>query len=206
MKDKRNSIYLIIMYFLIFAILFFVFWNNKISPMKEYEYTNTITIETSKIIISQKQEKYWNPIYLKIPKINIDVNIEDVGITSRWILDIPKNISSAWWFHLWPRPGEKWVAIIDWHFGYKNWIPSVFNNLHKLNTDDKLYIEDEKWFIHTFIVSKVKIYKQNDNTHEVFTSNDEKSYLNIITCHWVWDENKKSYPYRLVVFSEKEIN
>jgi len=85
------------------------------------------------------------------------------------------------------------------------WIPSVFNELHKLKKGDKLYITDKNWIINTFIVYKLYTYKQSDNTYNIFNSNDEKSYLNIITCHWIRDKTKKSYPNRLVVFSEKEV-
>lgn len=155
--------------------------------------------------ISVEQVKYGVPIHLKIPKINVDISLEPVSLTSKGEMDVPKSFYNAWWFHLGPRPGEKWIAVIDWHFGWKKGVQSVFNNLHKLHKWDKIFIEDEKWIITTFIVSELKSYKANDNTTDVFISTDEKSHLNLITCQWVWDKNKKSYPDRFVVFSEKEI-
>ncbi len=168
---------------------------------------NTLVVENTpkKVIPIVKQIKLWIPVHLRIPKISVNINLEQVGLTSKGDMDVPKSFSNAWWFNLGPRPGEIWVAVIDWHFGWKKGVQSVFNNLHQLHKWDKIYIEDEKWVITTFIVSELKSYKQNDNTSDVFKSNDEKSYLNLITCQWVRDKIKKSYPNRLVIFSDKEI-
>ncbi|MFA5917452.1 MAG: class F sortase [Candidatus Gracilibacteria bacterium] len=193
---------------LLFSVICFVVLdifniNPFIQPIKNHNYIKSV--EISQKIIPIEQVKSGLPIYLKIPKININVNIEHVGLTDKGTMEIPKDFTNVAWFNLGPRPGEKGVAVIDGHFGLKNGISPAFNDLHKLNKGDKLYVEDEKGITTTFIVREIKTYIQSDSTSDVFNSKDEKSHLNLITCQGNRDKVKKSYPNRLVVFTDKEI-
>jgi len=72
MKNKSNIWKKIIIYSLIIPIIFFLFWNIVINTVKEHKYTYIKEIETSKIIL---KEEYSIPTQLKIPKINIDINL-----------------------------------------------------------------------------------------------------------------------------------
>jgi len=47
-------------------------------------------------------------------------------------------------------------------------------------------------------------YGLNDDASIVFDSNDQKAHLNLITCEGIWDEVKKTYPQRLVIFADRE--
>ena len=83
------------------------------------------------------------PISLKIPKINVNTTIEQVGLTLAGAVDVPKSPPNAAWFDLGPRPGEIGNAVIVGHYGaWKNGQKSVFNNLNKLKKGDKLTNED----------------------------------------------------------------
>lgn len=145
------------------------------------------------------------PVRLKIPKIGVDTEVINIGITPTGILDSPKDITYAGLYNLWPIPWEEGSAVIDGHFGWINKKPAVFNNLFKLQKWDEIYFHDKKGNIITFIVNKIKIYNQNEATADIFNSNDWKSHLNIITCEGIRDKTKKSYPNRLVVFTDKLI-
>jgi len=144
-------------------------------------------------------------IRLKIPEINVDVAIEPLGLTADQSIDAPKDPFGVAWFNLGPRPGENGNAVISGHYGWKNGIPAVFDNLHKLQKGDNLYIEDEKGIVITFVVNEIRTYSQNDDVSGVFTSSDGKAHLNLITCTGVWDKVSKSYSKRLVVFTDKEV-
>lgn len=144
------------------------------------------------------------PARLKIPKINIDTLVEYVGLTSEGAMDTPESPNNVAWFDLGPRPGEIGSATISGHFGWKNGKPSIFDNLHKLQKGDEIYIEDEKGETITFIVTKLQIYDLTENASEVFVSNDGASHLNLITCEGSWDKVKKTYSNRLIVFSDKK--
>jgi len=145
------------------------------------------------------------PVRLKIPKIGVDAAIEHVGLTPDGDLGAPKQPPNAAWYTPSPRPGDSGNAIIDGHFGYKNRVPAVFDNLHRLETGDNLYIKDKEGATVTFVVRKLKTYSADESTADVFHPRDGRAHLNLITCKGTWDKARKSYSARLVVFTDKAI-
>ena len=144
------------------------------------------------------------PINIKISSINVDSSFEYVGLTPSGEVDVPKNPSNVAWFNFSPQPGEIGNSIIVGHYGWKDNIPSVFDNLSKINIDDKIYIEDERGETSTFIVHKTKFYNLTEDTSDIFKSKDDKSHLILITCGGIWNKISKSYSKRFVVFADKE--
>lgn len=145
------------------------------------------------------------PVRIKIPKVNINATVEHIGVTPQGALDLPKGNVNAAWYNLGPRPWDIGSAVITGHYGVrKDGTPTVFNDLHKLEKGDKIYVEDDKWSSVSFIVRESRKYDPNADTMDIFGSNDEKSHLNIITCQGIWDKIKKNYPNRLVIFSDRE--
>jgi LPXTG-site transpeptidase (sortase) family protein len=144
------------------------------------------------------------PVRLKIPSINVDAPVEYVGLTSDGAMDVPKGPVKVAWFNLGPRPGENGSAVIAGHYDWKNNIPAVFDNLHKLSKGDKIYIKDEKGATATFVVREIQIYGKNNDASSVFGSSDGKSHLNLITCTGVWNKSEKTFSDRLIVFADRE--
>lgn len=145
------------------------------------------------------------PVRLKIPKINVDTALESVGLTPQGAVDVPKGPTNAGWFNLGPRPGEEGSSVIDGHFGWwKNGTAGVFNNLNKLHNGDKLYIEDENGETIAFVVREIRRFNPDEDASDIFTSNDGKAHLNLITCSGVWNKTQKTYSGRLIVFTDKE--
>lgn len=146
----------------------------------------------------------WIPIRIKIPTIKVDAFLERVGLTVNGSVDVPKGGVNAAWYELGPRPGKIGNAVIVWHYGtWKTGQWSVFDNLKKLHTGDKIFIEDTKGNSITFVVTHMKSYDPTAIVPEIFTSTDGKSHLNIITCGWVWNKITKHFPDRLVVFTDR---
>jgi LPXTG-site transpeptidase (sortase) family protein len=143
------------------------------------------------------------PVRLKIPAISVDAALDYVGLTSQGYLGVPQGPTNAAWYDQGPRPGEAGDAVIDGHFGYKNHIPAVFDNLHALQKGDNLYTVDEKGLTTTFVVRQVRTYGQNQDDTDVFVSSDGKAHLNLITCQGDWNQAQKSYSSRLVVFADE---
>lgn len=144
------------------------------------------------------------PVRLKIPKINVDAAVEYVGVTSKGAMDVPKDPADVAWFNLGPSPGEVGSAVIAGHYGWRNNIPAVFDNLHKLAIGDAVSVEDEKGTTTTFIVSKIQKYDQKADATDIFISSDGRAHLNLITCVGTWSKAQQSYSDRLVVFADKE--
>jgi LPXTG-site transpeptidase (sortase) family protein len=158
-------------------------------------------VEAIRNSVFPEQMVYGLPLRLKIPKINVDAAVVYVGLTSQGAMDIPEGPADVAWFNLGPRPGEVGSAVISCHYGWKNSIPAVFDNLHKLRKGDKLYIEDDKGATITFVVRESRVYDSEEDAPNVFISTDG-SHLNLVTCSGAWNKDKKNYAQRLVVFTD----
>ena len=153
---------------------------------------------------NENKQVYGLPVRLQVPSIGIDAPINQVGLTSQGDLDVPAGPDSTGWYKSGPRPGEVGSAVIDGHFGWKDEIPAVFDNLHKLKKGDVVRVEDENGKTITFTVSGSHTYTPDENAEAVFRSSDEKAHLNLITCQGDWNQDQKSYAERLVVFTSKK--
>lgn len=148
---------------------------------------------------------YGLPIRFKIPTIKIDAVVDPVGLTSGGAMDTSINPDEVAWFKLGTRPGEIGSAVIAGHYGIlKNGKKSLFDNINKLRQGDEIIIEDDKGQVISFIVRESRDYNANADASEIFSSNDGKSHLNLITCEGIWNKILGSYPKRLVVFADKE--
>ena len=155
-------------------------------------------------VVSVNQAVSRTSFILKIPNINVDADIESVGLTLEGAVDVPKSFANVAWFNLGPRPGKKGSSVVSGHSGWKNGKQSVFDNLYKIKKGDKIYIEDGEGIINVFVVRKFKTYGSNDDASDIFSSSDGKAHLNLITCVGNWYVGQKSPNDRFVVFADKE--
>jgi len=185
---------------LILSIPFVVFSNQEnFSQSPSSRFT-----EHPITFIYQQQVSTTLPIYIKIPTIGVDASIEYVGLTPDGAMDVPSNPANVAWYNLGPRPGEKGSAVIAGHYGWKNNLPAVFDNLYEIKTGDKIYIEDETGSNIIFVVREILIYDRNQDASDVFESTDGKAHLNLITCTGNWDSKENTRTERLIIFADKE--
>lgn len=165
---------------------------------------NTASVERAISGVGLPASPAGRPIRLKIPAIAVDAAVESVGLTPDGAMDAPKEPADVAWFNQGPRPGKNGSAVIAGHFGWKDGIPAAFDKLSALQKGDKIYVEDEKGAVTTFVVRELRAYDPNADAGNVFNSSDGKAHLNLITCEGLWDAGSKSYSKRLVVFTDKE--
>ncbi|HBM45990.1 MAG: Peptidase C60 sortase A and B [Parcubacteria group bacterium GW2011_GWF2_38_76] len=203
--EKQKLLFIVIcgMIFLVSFIYFILQSSDFFSS--EQKLNNLVPIIASTTVSSeQRGVNFGLPISLKIPKIGVDAIVEQVGITSQGEIGVPKGPTSVAWFELGPHPGENGSAIITGHYGWKDGIVAVFDNLYKLQKGDKIYVEDDKGETFVFVVRESKRYDPKADAPAVFASDDSDSHLNLITCEGIWNKDQKSYSKRLVVFTDKE--
>jgi LPXTG-site transpeptidase (sortase) family protein len=152
----------------------------------------------------QGQVRAGVPVHLTIPRIGVDAAVEFVSLTPEGAMAVPKGPANAAWFEPGPRPGEEGSAVIAGHFGWKDGIPAVFDDLHTLQKGDKIYVEDETGTTTVFVVRELRRYGEYEDAPDVFSSSDGKAHLNLVTCEGIWNKSSKSYSKRLVVFADKE--
>jgi LPXTG-site transpeptidase (sortase) family protein len=173
-------------------------------------FTGSNLVVDSASVYSSSPTKQVNPnsllpVYLKIPKLNIDAVVENVGLTDSGAMDVPSVPMNVAWFDVGPRPGENGSSVIAGHSGYKDNIQAVFDNLYKLKIGDEIDVEDATGAMTVFIVSGLKNYNTDQSALSVFSSNDGLAHLNLITCSGDWNAVKQTHSARLVVFADKEI-
>jgi LPXTG-site transpeptidase (sortase) family protein len=204
--SRRTLLIIVLTEIVLSAALLFYFIPKSLNLLANRRVQSNLALLTANINAPYEQEKVniGLPVYLKIPAINVDSAVEYVGLTSGGAMDVPKNQNNVAWLELGQRPGENGSAVIAGHYGWKNGKASVFDNLYKLRKGDKLYIEDDKGVIISFVMRGSRRYNSNADASDVFVSNDGKAHLNLITCEGTWDKVSKSYSERLVIFTDKE--
>ncbi len=146
------------------------------------------------------------PLFIKIPEINLEAAIESVGLTETGSMDTPKLPMNTAWYNLGVRPGEIGSAVIDGHVNWKYGATAVFANLDNVKVGDKVTVEDNNGKLIDFIVREIRTYQHDDDASDIFSSSDGKSHLNIITCAGAWNKNLKIYSERLVIFTDRIAN
>ncbi len=187
------------------ALIFTGISGYTIISNKAFANTTELEITTTISELENKQKKV-NDIsvhHIEIPIINVNAIIESVGLTPEGAVGVPKGPRESAWFNLGAYPGEAGNAIIVGHSGWKNGMPAVFDELHKLLTGDAIYIQDNDGTSMTFRVREIKIYNQYEDASHVFISNDGKSHLNLITCTGAWSTLQNGRLDRLVIFTDK---
>ncbi len=152
-------------------------------------------------------QKEWIPelpIRLMIPAINVDAEVQYVGLAQNGTgeMDVPTNFTDVGWYQDGVRPGMQGSAVIAGHFNGKEVPQAVFYDLHTLEIGDEVVVTSAGRIEDIFQVVKIKTYAYDDVTTDIFESTDGKKRLNLITCGGEWLPEEKLYNKRTVVFTE----
>ena len=203
--SRRTLLIVVFTGFALFLVsLFYFIQQSSNLPVDRQVQSGTALLSANITTLYEQEQDYPGlPLRLKIPSINVDIPVEYVGLTLDGAMDVPKERANVAWFNLGQRPGKNGSAVIAGHYGWKNGKASVFDNLYKLRKGDKLYIENDKGEIISFVVRESRRYDPEADATDVFRSSDGKVHLNLVTCEGAWDEVSKTYSKRLVVFTDK---
>jgi LPXTG-site transpeptidase (sortase) family protein len=141
------------------------------------------------------------PLRLQIPTLQVDANIAYMGLTADGDMDVPPDLVNVGWYKFGTKPGEQGSAVIAGHLEGTEDL-GVFINLNKLRSGDLINIRNDRDELISFAVRETRTYKQDERPDEIFNKTDG-SHLNLITCSGIWDNAKKRYSHRLVVFADK---
>jgi len=186
-----------------FACGVFLLWEFARVPLAGTFYEASVPLSPiqSTVFLEQEQPYIGLPVGLKIPAINVDADIEYVGLTPNGAMGVPSNLVDVAWYNLGPRPGQKGNAVIDGHRSSRTWVPAVFDHLSDLRVGDNLYIEDDQGTIISFIVRDIRAYDPEEDASDVFSLCDG-IHLNLISCSGDWDIVQKNFSKRLVIFAD----
>lgn len=154
------------------------------------------------ILQKVREERPSLPVAMIIPKLDIETEIEHVGVTKAGEMETPLNSMNVGWYRFGTVPGLLGSAVAAGHLDNEDGSPAIFAKLSELVIGDDIYVVNEKQEKLHFKVVARKIYDYNlPNTEEVFGPSSVPR-LNLITCNGSWLKDRDNYSKRLVIFTE----
>src|SRR5690606_22046012 len=96
--------------------------------------------------------KESRPERLRIPSIDVDTDLMDLGLNRDGTLEVPKKGFPAGWFTGGPTPGERGPAVLVGHIDMNG--PGVFFRLRELRRGDDVTVTRADGSSVTFRVTK----------------------------------------------------
>jgi len=140
------------------------------------------------------------PIKIKIPSINVDAAVGELGLNADQTIEVPKNVSEVGWYKYSPSPGYIGPAVM---VGHKDAITgrAVFYDLNKVKIGDEIVIDREDGSTTTFKVESIETYKQDQFPTEKVYGSLSYPGLRLITCSGTYSALKGRYSDNLVVYA-----
>lgn len=149
------------------------------------------------------QPHIGQPVRLKIPAINVDAAVEDVGQTADGAMDVPKDFNDTAWYDLGARPGERGNAVVAGHVDSTTG-RAVFWDLRKLVSGDTIIVVGDDGVERQFVVTALESYARADVPLDRVFGPTTETHLNLITCdaNSVFDRTRREYASNLVVYAK----
>lgn len=179
-----------------------IFLGITVSSSKTPSVVHTSTVESTQTPTISVEKHLDKPVTLRIPKLGIDTAIESVTEDSTGAMDVPKEAANVGWYSLGVMPGGKGNAVIAGHLDTPTGEGAVFYKLSSLTPGDEIQVLDEKNNLLTFIVEKKETYQTDTFPIQTVFGSNQSKMLNLITCEGNFNQSKKLYSQRLVVFSK----
>lgn len=218
MKPVKHLVMVFIaLYVVVASNMFFVHSLNSFGQSRSFdvvgevnaatlgETSQTTTIPTSTPIPSPTSSPtptpivVGDPVSIAIPKLSVDTQFVNVGVTPDNVMETPQDYSTVGWYTKGVRPGEVGAAIINGHFDDINGNGAVFYNLSKLMSGDEIVIKTALGKTLTFVVESTYSEEYASFPKELIYAPYDGKGLRLITCDGVWNAKEKTYSKRLVV-------
>ncbi len=139
------------------------------------------------------------PTSLKIPSIDLEANVQHLGVTEKGEMAVPDNIEDVSWFSPGYQPGQNGRAVIAGHVdGVEG--PAIFWNLSELELGDEVVVENKDRTLIFKVHTMESVPLDLADVSQVFgyTSSPE---LVLITCSGTYDFDRGTREERLIVYA-----
>ncbi|MFD1021009.1 class F sortase [Thalassobacillus hwangdonensis] len=148
-----------------------------------------------------KEDEGIVPTRIEIPSIDVDAEIENVGILENGEMGVPEDDSKVGWFEPGTKPGNEGNSVLAGHVdNYKG--PAVFFYLKDLKKGDEITVTDKDGEKKTYVVQKLESYPMDNSPIEKIFGKTDKKRLNLITCTGDFIRDEGGHQDRLVVYTE----
>ena len=143
-----------------------------------------------------------DPKYIRLPTIQTEGFIQNVGIDQNKEVAVPNNIHFAGWFADSVRPGHGGLSIIDGHVDGRA-EAGIFKRLADLKAGAEYSVEMGNGSVKRYRVKEVVTLDTKEAVNALFSQNLKvKSQLNLITCGGTFDQQSQQYDKRVIAVSE----
>lgn len=141
------------------------------------------------------------PARISIPAIGVEALVGQVGKNAKGDMGAPPDYKTVAWYMLGSRPGASGSAVMAGHLNNSLSTAGVFANLGKLKRGDTITVTDAAGHERTFTVVSSEVYAADNAPNDLIFTTLGPSQLALITCDGAWNQGKKSFDERLVVFA-----
>ncbi|MGB6409052.1 MAG: class F sortase [Planococcus donghaensis] len=139
------------------------------------------------------------PNFLKIPAIDVEAQVQHLGVTENGEMAVPNNIEDVSWFSPGYVPGENGRSVIAGHVDGVDG-PAIFWDLAKLQLGDEVVIQGAEKTLTFKVHTMESVPLDLADVTKVFgyTSSPE---LVLITCSGTYDFDRGTREERLIVYA-----
>ncbi len=198
-----KKIYPLLLFLAIFVVTFFI-WKGVLAFPSASAPLSPLTSPSPEVVLipSPSPEISELPKRLVIPKLNVEAEVESVGMDNKGRMDVPIGVTNVAWYNLGFKPGQTGNAVFAGHFDKPDGKPSVFNKLDTLKVGDLIEVDGQLGTKQQFKVTEVRVVDLDKFPLEEVFGQGDKKMVNLITCGGEWNKEKKEYSERTIVFSE----
>ncbi|MEX1027936.1 MAG: class F sortase [Candidatus Paceibacterota bacterium] len=142
------------------------------------------------------------PVRIQIPKINVDTEIEHVGLTESSTMATPSTYETTAWYEYGAHPGERGNAVIAGHLDNSLGRRAVFYDLSELTIGDTIIVTNEHNDQLVFEVVRTETYPYTKAPIDLIFGTSSDRRLNLTTCAGDWLDDASTYQDRFVVFTK----
>jgi LPXTG-site transpeptidase (sortase) family protein len=168
------------------------------SPESEVTVVNS---DTSYVASTHAATPDEYPVRLIIPSLNVDANVQYVGITAHGTMSVPNNFSDVGWYKYGSVPGSAGSAVMAGHVDNALALPGVFKNLENIQKGADVYVMQKNGGKLHFVVDAVETYDAVNAPAGRIFENVGPPRLNLVTCEGTWIQSEHQYDHRLVVYT-----
>jgi sortase A len=143
-----------------------------------------------------------HPARLIVPALDIDADVQEVGINAQGNMGVPSNFTDVAWYKYGVVPGGPGSAVMAGHVDNGLGLSGVFKKLGELEAGDEVIIERQDGKMLTFVVTGKRSYPYDAVPTDIVFNPSGSIRLNLITCEGAWVKSEKTYDQRLVIFTK----
>jgi LPXTG-site transpeptidase (sortase) family protein len=170
------------------------------APTSEAPTSEAPTSETPDTTTDEPATIIADPERLRIPAIEVDAPVIDLGLTDRGGLEVPSDWDATGWWTGSAAPGHVGATVIAGHVDSRSG-PAVFYRLEELTAGDEITVIGADGTEVTYAVDRIEQFpKAEFPTRDIYGPTPEPT-LRLVTCGGPFDESWGHYVDNVAVYA-----